>query len=584
MLCATNRLFRSIAPVLVGVTILTAGCTESQDDATKPTTVNQKDSTEETAAERCRKKLSAAIRRLDPQTVASQDDPERSINGLNAWISSCAADQVGTLALNDSALSMIGNSPRATASRYTANDGAYIRDCLLLRKLTDAISARSAEKSGSTGADFTQVEAIFDWVVRNVSLIPATEERVPLGLFDVVLTGRGTVEDRAWVLAEALRQQQIDAVIVRSDQEQAAEGTRLQTASWLVAVLLDRKSLLLDVEAGFPLPGNTKTEEVVDTADVLSVAELGEHDRWKNSSVQIVAQISAFAPRMLVLQEQLAAEDSAILFEELTGGVSEIVPLIERVTKAGDGLWDVSDISLWPHPEAQVVASNALNETQKQAYAQLKRPFQAPFTRKDFAPESTEEMTTVPEELKPEERKLLVEQRLMDSFEKMLQSSEDMFGTPSNALLKARIEQIQGSIETGVIQQLQQIRIASMQESLRIRVPEAVQKETGYPPIMVIPFPDLIREVNLGSTGDSLYWTALCQIEREEVGAAITTLVNYRRQYPEGKWKYATLINQAIALLEQKRTEDATAILKEADVEANPEQSRVQQLLRSIAQ
>ena len=101
---------------------------------------------------------------------------------------------------------------------------------------------------------------------------------------------------------------------------------------------------------------------------------------------------------------------------------------------------------------------------------------------------------------------------------------------------------------------------------------------------MTIDFPKIIREVNLSSTGDSLYWTAMCQIDRKEFGAAIITLMNYRRQYPDGKWKYPSMMNQAVALLGQKRTEDAKTILAEADVEQNPERWAVRRMLQQLQQ
>ena len=569
--------------LLCGLTsFATVGC--HNDDAKNESAEkasSQKDQNIETEAERCRKKLAAAIRRLAPEALALQDNPERSINGLNSWISTCAVDELESLQLGEPTLVMIGKSARATAGRYTANDGAYIRDCLLLRSLSDAISIRSGVDATdrSRHTDASRIMATFEWVVRNVSLVPEGKDRIPLGLFDILLTGRGTAEDRAWVFAESLRQQQIDAVIVRTE-EPPIEGETLDTASWLVAVFVDTQSFLFDLRVGIAVPASDSSNST--DAPIASISNLAEHDRWIDATIGVVAQISAFAPRMLVLQEQLAAEDSAILFEELTGGVSEIVPLVDRIKAASKQLWTANRVSLWKYPEQQVVASSAMDEKQEQAYNLLMRPFQAPFERKDFAPESTEELTTVPEELSPDERQALVQQRLLEGFGRMMESSDDMFGKPSNALLKARIRQIQGEIDTGVIQQLQQIRIASMQEAMRIRVPEALQQEYGYPPTMVIPFPEIIREVNQSSTGDSLYWTALCQIDRNEVGAAIITLMNYRRQYPDGKWKFSTMINQGLALLQQDRTVDAAAVLKEADVEANPERDRVQHLLKSL--
>lgn len=567
--------YNTAAITFVLLAICVVGCGEPKNQPVNNTTATK---SRETAGERCRKKLSAAIRRFEPEVFALQSDPEKTVSGLNSWIKSCGATNLREMKLDDPALQMLDpNAQRfVSAGIYTASDAAYIRDCWVLRELTRAIVERT---SGSGDRTAAQTIAIFDWVVRNISLQPSSEPRVALGLFDVMLTGLGTAEDRAWVFAEALRQQKIDAVVVTTDSE-PAEGEPLDSASWIVAVMLEDRGLLFDVVSGLPIiDGETHDLENPTPA---TIPTLKAHERWKKSSIQLVAQTAAFAPRMLLLQEQLSATDAAILYEELTGGVSEILPLLDRVVGAGGGTWSKTDISIWSYPEQRTTASRSRTEAEQKQYSTLMRPFHAPFERTDYTAESMEEMTTVPEALPPEERRRLVQERLMKNFEKMMESSEDMFGKPSMRLLKGRIQQIMGSINTGVIQQLQQIRIASMQDALRVRVPDAVQKEFGFPPVVAFPFPELIREVNQSSMGDAMYWTAICQLDRKEAGAAITTLVNYRRQYPDGRWKFASMSNQALALLAQERHADARKVLADADVEGNPERIRVKALLQAI--
>ncbi|MEQ9411030.1 MAG: tetratricopeptide repeat protein [Fuerstiella sp.] len=534
----------------------------------------------ETEGEKCRKKLAAAIRRLDPQSLSLQENPERSINGLNAWIASCAADDMAELTVSEATLKMLDDNPRVTAGRFTVADANYIRDCLLLRDLTTSVWIRTSSDGQGIGNEAARVISLFHWLVRNVSLMRPDEQRVPVGLFDVLLTGRGTAEDRAWIFVEALRQQHIHTTfVVQPNGDPEAEGDLLATAPWLVVVVLEDGSMLFDPATGVAVP----SADAASTAPA-GITALRQHSRWKDSQIRLVTQVSAFAPRMLILQNQLAAEDSAVFYEELTGGVSEITPLIDLAVKAGDGLWTKDDVDVWTYPEERSVSALAYSEEQQQAHALLMRPFDAPFERKVFSSKSMEELTTVPEELSPEERRRLTQQRLMDNFIKMNQSSEEMFGKPSRGLLKARIQQILGDTDSGVIPQLQQIRIASMQESIQVAVPEEIQKEIGMPPLLTIPFPQLIREVNESSTGDSLYWTAMCQVDQGDVGAAITTLMNYRRLYPDGKWKYPSLMNQATALQTQGRAADAKAVLEQADEAANPEQSRVRFLLAELAE
>lgn len=565
---------KNVVALAIACTTL-LGCNSSS--TTEPVETSSKKANKETEAERCRKKLAAAIRRLEPEVIALQDNPERSINSLNSWIASCGKEQVEKLALSDEATAMIGDSARANARRFAANDAFYIRDCLLLRDLTNAIYTR-LEKDKSETSDAARVQAVFDWTARHLSLLNKDEQRVPLSLFDLLMTGRGTVEDRAWLMAEAMRQQQIDVVVVQSDAEPKA-GTSLDSAKLLVVVLLEDESQLFDPHRGLPV--FTDKDANILNAKMASLAALKAHERWKDSLVEIVAQRAAFSPRMLVLQEQLTAQDSAVLFEELTGGVSEILPIVERIADATDKAWTGNRIEIWDYPEQQVVAASSLAEDQQQSYRNLMRPFDAPFLKTNYEPETTEELTTVPEEINEQERYELIQSRLLAEYSRMLQSSEELYGKPSRGLLKTRVTQLLGRTDTNVIQQLQQVRISSMQKAIKVTLPDAV-RQPGAPAVMEIPLPELIRELNESSTGDSLYWTALCQIEREEYGTAINTLMNYRRQYENGKWTFPSLLQQGLCLAAQGRKADAVELLKTADKDDNPERQRVQMLISSL--
>lgn len=570
--------FRDIAISCV-VLLVVSGC--GGNKPAKESATETQSRTQETDAERCRKKLAGAIQRVKPGTLMLQDKPERAINGLNAWIASCAKEELEELSVPADVTELVGESARVSARRFTVNDAAYIRDCLLLRDLTDAICERlEADQSGDAASDSERVTAIFQWLVQNVSLVEDTADRLPLTLFDVLMTGRGTAEDRAWVFAECLRQQQIDAVIVKTDAERQ-EGRSQDEAMWLLAVLLDNDSMVFDPEIGVAV--QSAENVLVTSPKAMKLQELQSHERWQKPTVEIIAQLAAFAPRMLVLQEQLAAEDSAVLYEELTGGISDILPLTERIATGSGSVIAAEDVAIWNFPEERVIAANSLNEADRLRFSLLMRPFGGPYQREEFEPESMEELTTVPEELSSEEREALVQSRLMKNFERVFLTSDDKFGKPSQGLRKARLRQIRGEYDTNVIQALQQVRIASMEDSLRIRVPKQIQDELNYPKVISIPFPDIVKEVNLSSTGDALYWSAMCQMDRGEFGTATITFMSYRRQYAmKSKWAYSSLMNQALCLIQQGRTEDAAKFLKQADVPENAEQKRAALLLAEI--
>lgn len=571
--------FRSLSGLLLAVTMFVAAGCSAEKPAEGPADTAEK--TGETDAERSRKKLAAAIQRVKPDALMLQDKPERAINGLNSWIASFAKQELEELEVPAEVTALTGDSARVTARRFTVNDAAYIRDCLLLRDLTDAISKRvEAEADGGAAAsDTDRVLGIYRWLIRNISLMGDSSDRLPLSLFDVAMTGRGVAEDRAWLFAECLRQQQIDAVILQTDAAPGESGS-LEQASWLVAVLLDDSSLVLDPSLGVAL----RVDMTSDDSAILDLEAVMEHERWKAATVGVIAQLASFAPRMLVLQEQLAAEDSAVLYEELTGGLSDILPLTERIATGSGNAFTADQVTIWDYPEAQVVAANSLNEADRLEYSLLMRPFGGPYERQEFEPESMEELTTVPEELSEEERKALVQNRLMKNFEQVTRTSDDRFGKPSQGLQKARLRQLKGEDDTTVIQGFQQVRIASMETELRVRVPEAVQQEYGYPPVITIPFPDIVKEVNQSTTGDSLYWNAMCQMDRRAYGTAIITFMNYRRQYPDdAKWTYPSLHNQATCLIMQGRSDEAVQYLQQANVPENPEQKLAALMLSRIS-
>lgn len=539
----------------------------------------------ETEAERCEKKLSAALFRLQPEAMATNTRRETVVNALNSWLTTCGAADGGTTSLSAENAALLSPAAQrfAGAARFTENDTLYVRDCLLLRGMTEAAWKQADLRSGTQSApDRERVVHLFQDVVRMVTLLPADEQRVPVSLFEVLLTGRGTVDDRIWVFCEALRQRQLDAFIlqpVAAPEAGAAGGDLLASAERLLAVAVDSDVLLFDPASGSAVPA-------ADAADVLISAPAGlqalqNHDRWKAASVQLVAQAATFAPRMLTLQQNLPASEAATLYEELAGGNSDIQPLLERVMAAGQGVWTRERISLWDYPEVRTLAAGALSEEHQQAYRLLLKPYDAPFERDPLKSDqllddpgmSDEQMT---EEQKMERRMAMLRER----YDRISQSSDELFGKASQRLLKVRLEQIMGAADVEMIQQLQQIRIASMQDFIEIAVPVGDNKEAVVP----FPLPEAIRAIHRSATADALFWTAQCQVVRGDYGAAVTTFRNYRRQYPEDKWRYPSLLNEGVALIQLGDSATAATVLAEADVEQNAERRQIQWLLQRLQQ
>ena len=171
---------------------------------------------------------------------------------------------------------------------------------------------------------------------------------------------------------------------------------------------------------------------------------------------------------MLILQQRLEATDSANLYEELVGGTSEIRPLKERVCAVIGSVWKPEALKIWSVPEQRIAAAAALSEEQKQAYTLLMRPFDSPFERESL------NIGNLLADPNVNEAELTLEKKMeakMMALEKLLERSDDLFGKPSRRLLITRVQQIMGNFEVEMIQDLQGIRIACMQERIELEVP-----------------------------------------------------------------------------------------------------------------
>jgi hypothetical protein len=419
-----------------------------------------------------------------------------------------------------------------------------------------------------------RVVALFRHLMRNMSLLPADSTRIPVGLYESMLTGLGSLEDRIWAFAEALRQRSLDTIVLQaaSPGDSASPDIAL-AADILIGVVVEDRLLLFDPlrATAVPKPGDTSAI-VTDPAGLNVISNL---DRWKNGSAFVVCHPSAFAPRMLILQQRLEATDSANLYEELVGGTSEIRPLKERLSAVVGSIWPPAAMTIWNVPEQRIASAAALNEEQKQAYALLMRPLDSPFERESL---SVGNLLADPN---VNEAELTLEKKMeakMLALEKLLERSDDLFGKPSRRLLTTRVQQIKGNFEIEMIQDLQQIRIACMQEKIELEVPIDDKKAA------VIPFvlPKTILDVQRSAVGDTLYWTSMSQISRADLGAAVATLRSYRRQYPDEKSFYASLINEAEALITLGDPTSAAAALKEAVVDKSPDRVRAQWLLTRL--
>jgi hypothetical protein len=557
--------------------LLTLGLTGCSESPTQTKAIDPAAS-EAASKEESRRKLGSAIQRIQPESMAVQARRELVVNGLNSWLATNAENDVEKLKISAQNAAKLSPAALRTASavRFSENDVVYIRDCLLLKSLSESIwEETDSTVSGGQASDRERIVAMFRHLVRNVALLRPDENRVPVGLYEALLTGRGTVEDRVWAFAEALRQRSIDTVILKAATPGDPAASELALATdMLVGVVAGNEILLFDPLRGTAVPKpDDKNAVVLDPAGLDALAGM---ERWSAATPLVVCHPSAFAPRMLVLQERLEAADSAILYEELLGGTSEIRPLLERLNDAIGKVWPADAVKVWEVPEQRIAAAAALTEQQKQEFTLLMRPLDSPFERESVNVGNLIDDPNVNQEELTLDQKAALK---MAALEKLLERSDALFGKPSRRLLTTRVQQIMGSFDVGMIQDLQQIRIASLQEKVELEIPVDEKKA------MVVPFklPQTILDVQRNAVGDTLYWTSMTQMSRNDMGAAVATLRNYRRQYPAEKLVFPSLTCEAEALLQLGDSKNATLVLQEADVAENPEQLRAQWLLARLA-
>jgi len=202
----------------------------------------------------------------------------------------------------------------ARASFDAAGDITAIRDRCWL-----AAVARTAR--GDAAADLAVAENLFRWTIR--SLAPVSDppmvpgEKLPGSRWffpgEILLAGRGSAPQRAWIFLELLRQAGLDGVML------ATGGTAATPARpWLPAVVIDGEAYLFEPAYGMPVPGPggrgvATIRQAATDSGVLESLSLPER-RYPVQLADLTAGVSVLVPadgwslsgRMAALDRDLA--------------------------------------------------------------------------------------------------------------------------------------------------------------------------------------------------------------------------------------------------------------------------------------
>ncbi len=459
--------------------------------------------------------LKSAIHQLRPENFSIAAARDKPVSLLNSW-SGMAAEAKPPEA-NDR-----GNAPplpagwtnpdeekRLQSDKYDERDAIHVRDCLLTQVMAKYLSARRRD-------ELPRVQEVFQFVVRNIALRGHDDAEVPLPPYWLLLTGRGSAEDRAWICATILKQLRIDSVIVRPSADSKPDDDQ-----WLFGVLLNDRVHLFDPRLGLAIPSSV--EAAATDSPPATLDEIPSHPEWlqvlsvradqpysieadslTNPQVMPIVETAFWSRRMSRLERVLPTEDACVLFDPPVDDLGR--PGMVKRLQAGCPMVKADGFKPWPYPERQ-----------RQA-----------FTR-------------------------ALEQQIQVGFGPPLNVNVDpqtqaAMAVPEHKLLKIRTDQLLGKFEDAT------------QRYLLIRRLELPEVEANR-------YPEILQLHRLAAE-DAIYWSGASKFEAEEYDAAVEQLAGYLKRFDrKGRWTFAARSLLAECHARQSRFAEAIATIERAIAE-----------------
>lgn len=558
------RLLRNLvgATVLLSLNLLSFGCTPAA--STKTTTTKSEAAAEQEAETRTLRNLENALANLQPDKLGIASSLEQAVAVLNEWAKGARriAEKSGTAWEPTQPHSLLKSLPKewmdqVTLSQFIERDAMYLRDCLWAGQA-------SRFGAGDADSDLDTVVNLFDFVTRNVDLIPAGHRNVPLGPFDVMVLGRGTAQERAWIFAELLRQRNIDSIILtprRASREAEADDHHI-----LVGVLFEKDILLFDPTLGMPLPADaadpksalprlpmTLRQATRDPALLSAVASDSgggfslTASMLAASKVELICHSEQLSSRMRYLQQALVGDQSVVVSDPLEDAADQ-PGLWSRVARHPAALWEEDDVTIWRFPEA--VRDSAANMTTEQMteLANVSMSLAAPRRIRS---------------LKPDE---------------VARTMELEFTKPERALMRLRMQHVIGrwpeAVQGYLAVQLYDVEPPTTKdfatvspdgrERQEIAVVSTLDKQ-NLRLLMMQPANAHVRKLHLLAGDDACYWVALCQFEQNRLRVVVDQCRMYGNQHSSGGWTSANQLLMATAFAQQKKLKEAISALNEFD-------------------
>ena len=509
--------------LLLGVALTLAGCPGEKSKT--PTAKGDKSPTQSTQNSNCRDNLSNALSSADPERLEINADIESTVNVMDDWLSSCAK----MTPLSDESLKELKPLFSEDAlqnlqrERFTRRDINQIR----ISKLLSEIATHATAEADS---DLARAVALFEYVTRNVILYQDTQD-LPLTIYEVLLFGRGSQLQQAWVFAELLRQLKIDSVLLTSP-----EGL---DNGFVSSVLIESEIYLFDFSLGTPVPGQDSAEKTIVARPatlkevtqqpelIVSLRSLGSNipsaEELRQPVVLLVLDSSLASARMESLNQELAGEKFVIHENLLDRGDDK--GLISRVVAAGKGFWTRKQLQSWDLPEQHTNAfwSIAENSRAAQALVARKISFNAP----------AEIIVSPRDESNPNAPPPTVQ-----------------LGQLSRRHWSTRIAQLEG-LDSEVVRSYGAIRLSNV--SLRKTFPGAAQN----------PQFDMVLRMHDVAAEDAQFWIGVTQLNAGQLTASRSTFKDYLTRFPAGRWSDAAHLLRGKIFIEQDNIESAVTELQQ---------------------
>lgn len=559
--CSRKLPRRDSLSALLSLVLFWSGCAPSP--AVNKPGKSQAETADQQADSRILRNLQNAMESLRPEKFGIVSGSEQAIAVLNEWAkgAKAEAEKRGEGWVAHRPHGLLKSLPKAwieqvSLEQFVERDAAYLRDCLWASKATK-FAAGDAER------DLDVVVNLFDYVVRNVALIPPRSRRVPVGPFDVMVLGRGTAVDRAWAFAELLRQRNVDSVILSP---RRAAGEASSGENILVGVLFEKDILLFDPALGLPLTADAAEPKSALPRLPISLrqaqrepqllAAIARDSGGKFSltaamleapQVELICHSEQLSIRMKRLQQELSGEQSVNVADPLED--SEDQPgLWSRVAKHPAAAWSADDVAIWPYPE--IVRESAANLTPEQQKELLKLSLSlgAPIRVQQFV-------------MKSEGPGFDIE-----------------FAKPERALMKRRMEHVLGrwadAVPGYLAAQLYDVdpptakglQMVSADRKQKEDASVVSATETRSLRLMLMqPNYAHVRKLHLMAGDDACFWLAQCQFEQNRMQAVVDQCVVYANQHSSGGWVAVNQSLMATALAKLQKLKSAIRTLKEID-------------------